>query len=440
MNYRKNKNTSFLKQVEEQLSISKLQNYIPLYRRFFKLNETNWNSISLDHPPLTSIDLNTTFFKFSPLLDPLKYLTGSYKTYDNTLPNLTNVPHIKMTDVNNSSYVDGFFYYLSDLLLNQGFLHGTRFHGSFLGIKKDFNYDISEEVDHLKDSDFFHENRKILFDLNQDYHFSDSRKNKDRVVIDDTPIELVLDSLDDISEQSNDSYMFNLHAIIKEFPVQVIAMEKYSATLDSFLDEMNTQELTACLMQVIMTLLAYQKVYAFTHNDLHTNNIMYVPTELTHLTYCYQGIYYKVPTFGKLYKIIDYGRAIYTFQNKRFVSDSFHEEGDAATQYNLEPFFNLNDPPLDANPSFDLCRLACSILEGFSEDEEIFTVLEEWTQDDAGESVLFKDEEERYPDFELYRMIALTVHHHTPIAQLSRPIFANFKCEPCPCMNLDEYT
>jgi hypothetical protein len=156
MNYRKNKNTTFCKQLEEHLEVDAIQNYIPLYTRFFTLNDTNWNSINLDHPPMQNLDkkddlyMNDAplFFKFSPLLDPLKYLTGSYETYDNTLPTLTHVPHPKMTDVNNSSYVDGFFYYLSNLLLNQGFLHGTRFHGSFLGIKKDFKYDISEEVDH----------------------------------------------------------------------------------------------------------------------------------------------------------------------------------------------------------------------------------------------------------------------------------------------------
>jgi len=448
MNYRKNKNTTFCKELEEHLDVTAIQNYIPLYTRFFTLNETNWNSINLDHPPMQSLDKkediymngDPLFFKFSPLLDPLKYLTGSYETYDNTLPTLSHVPHPKMTDVNNSSYVDGFFYYLSNLLLNQGFLHGTRFHGSFLGIKKDFMYDISEEVDHLEDSDYFHKNRGLLFDLDQEYHFSDSRKNKEKVVLSDEPIELEFDSLDDVSVQSSkDSFCFNLHAVIHQFPVQVIAMEKYTDTLDSFLDEMNTEELTACLMQIIMMLLAYQKVYAFTHNDLHTNNVMYVPTELTHLTYCYQGVYYKVPTYGKLYKIIDYGRSIYTFQGNRFVSDSFHPEGDAATQYNMEPYFNCADPPLDANPSFDLCRLACSILEGYEEEEEIFTVLKEWTEDDAGESVLFKDGMERYPDFELYRMIARTVHLHTPIAQLSRPIFAQFQCDPCICMNIDNF-
>jgi hypothetical protein len=76
---------------------------------------------------------------------------------------------------------------------------------------------------------------------------------------------------------------------------------------------------------------------------------------------------------------------------------------------------------------------------GYEEEEEIFTVLKEWSQDDAGESVLFKDGRERYPDFELYRMIARTVHNHTPIAQLSRPIFANFECGPCVCMNIDSF-
>jgi hypothetical protein len=448
MNYRKNKNTSFCKHLEEVIEVEQVQNYIPLYTRFFELNETNWNSINLDHPPMKHLEQkddlymngSPIFFKFSPLLDPLKYLTGSYESYDNSLPTLKTSPHPKMADVNNSSYVDGFFYYLSNLLLNQGFLHGTLFHGSFLGIKKDFLYDISEEVDHLEDSDFFHKNRGVLFELDQEYHFSDSRKNKDKVVLSDEVVELEFDSLDDVSVQSSkNSCCYNLHAVIKQFPVQIIAMEKYENTLDSLLDEMKTDELTACLMQVIMTLLAYQKVFAFVHNDLHTNNIMYVPTERTHLTYCYQGVYYKVPTYGKLYKIIDYGRSIYTFQGNRFVSDSFHPEGDAATQYNMEPYFDCNAPPLDANPSFDLCRLACSILEGYEEEEEIFRVLEEWSQDDKGESVLFKDGMERYPDFELYRMITRTVHNHTPIAQLDRPIFKQFRCEPCECMNIDSF-
>jgi hypothetical protein len=38
-----------------------------------------------------------------------------------------------------------------------------------------------------------------------------------------------------------------------------------------------------------------------------------------------------------------------------------------------------------------------------------------------------KSGEERYPNFKLYKMIARTVHKHTPEAQLKIPIFKQFE-------------
>ena len=46
-----------------------------------------------------------------------------------------------------------------------------------------------------------------------------------------------------------------------------------------------------------------EKVFGFTHNDLHTNNVMYYKTEIEYLEYKIEDKYYKVPTFGKIYKI-----------------------------------------------------------------------------------------------------------------------------------------
>jgi hypothetical protein len=452
MLYKKNKNEQILKKLEECLQVTSLQNYIPLYNRFFKLNGTNWNSINLDTvhtlQKLTQIDNNVysnktpLFFKFSPLLDPLKYLTGTYDTYTFNLPSLTTVIP-KLSDVNNSSYVDSFFSYLSSCLLHQNdFIHGNDFYGSYLGIKSDFHYNIEDDLEHLADSSFFHTNRGKLFELNREFSFEGSRKNKGPVQFSED-VELVLDSLDSVSDSESDDSCrseLNLFAILKQFPVQVIAMEKYTDTLDSLLGDIEPEELTAALMQVIFILLTYQKVFQFTHNDLHTNNIMYTPTELTHLYYCFDSIYYKVPTFGKLFKLIDYGRSIYTFKNNRFVSDSFHEDGDAATQYNIEPYFDCSEPVLSPNYSFDLCRLSCSILEGLPETDGIYGVVMEWSKDDKGDSVIYTEEgDERYPDFELYRMIARTVHAHTPQAQLKRPIFQAFQTEACKCMNIDVY-
>ena len=64
-----------------------------------------------------------------------------------------------------------------------------------------------------------------------------------------------------------------------------------------------------------MILITYQKLFNMTHNDLHTNNIMYINTDKKHLYYKINNKHYKVPTFGKIFKIIDFGRAIYTFRS-----------------------------------------------------------------------------------------------------------------------------
>ena len=87
-----------------------------------------------------------------------------------------------------------------------------------------------------------------------------------------------------------------------------------------------------------MTLITYQKIFDFTHNDLHTNNIMYQKTERTFINYKYNNVYYRVPTYGKIYKIVDFGRAIYKYKGNIICSDSYAIDGDAHTQYNTEPY------------------------------------------------------------------------------------------------------
>lgn len=88
---------------------------------------------------------------------------------------------------------------------------------------------------------------------------------------------------------------------------------------------------------------------------------MYITTEKNFLWYKYNNVTYKVPTYGKLIKIIDFGRSIYQFKGKTFSSDSYFSDGDGESQYNCEPFFNINKKCVDPNYSFDLCRLGCSL-------------------------------------------------------------------------------
>jgi hypothetical protein len=222
-----------------------------------------------------------------------------------------------------------------------------------------------------------------------------------------------------------------LNATIYNFPVEVIALERCKQTLDWLMvnDILSDGEWEAALMQIVMTLATYQKAFAFTHNDLHTNNVMFNDTDKKFIYYSFNKKLYKVPTFGRIFKIIDFGRAIYKFNSKLICSDSFHKSGDAATQYNCEPYYNEKKPVVEPNYSFDLCRLGCSLFDFFIDDVDdveaeckksrLTALVVDWITDDNGRNILYKQSGiDRYPDFKLYKMIARTVHNKVPSQQL----------------------
>ena len=286
------------------------------------------------------------------------------------------------------------------------------------------NEEVEDEYeDEYEDED---EEKSIWTDENEDNN--DNEDNKEGEWTDD----------DDDEEEER------IEVTIPKFPVQVIAMEYCENTFDDLIlnEDLTNEEWLSAFMQIIMTLIAYQKVFQFTHNDLHTNNVMYNQTDQKFLFYQYKNKYYKVPTFGRIFKIIDFGRSIYKFNGNVFCSDSFQNGGDAATQYNTEPYFNDKKPRLEPNPSFDLCRLACSIfdyiIDDFEEMKDLSKITDpikrlvfEWCLDDKGINMLYKNNGiERYPEFKLYKMIARCVHNHTPQSQLLRPEFAKYEFKP----------
>tara|TARA_Y100000592_G_scaffold11519_1_gene16247 strand:+ start:3994 stop:5655 length:1662 start_codon:yes stop_codon:yes gene_type:complete len=525
--YKKNDNTDLFRDLEKDYltNISKLQNYIPIYDKFFSLNESNYNSINLNNNYIKSIvnkesenkykgvvrdysnneKICEVFFKYSPLLDPVKYITGKYDSSQNILdlPKYnTKIGYAKIRDPNNSAYVDGFFSYLTSGLLNEHkFIHGIDYYGSFLGIKNDFLYDINDEIEYLYDSDFFHKNNNILFKLDNSIHSDilnkDTRNYKNKIIIchdisnsvlnnyselkdindlfivndtlskDISNVELCYegniketesdnesinscsstssysdeenetvsnsDSSDNSSLQSDDVININ----INEFPIQLIALERCNNTLDSLMNEENIsdEELSCIVVQILMMLITYQKVFKFTHNDLHTNNIMYIETDKKYLIYKYNDKNYKIETYGKIFKLIDFGRAVYSFRNNLICSDSYHPKGDAATQYNFEPYYNDKKDIIEPNYSFDLCRLGCSLYDYFIDSLEdvkniksdIVKIIIQWCYDDKNRNILYKNTgEERYPEFKLYKMIARTVHNHKPCSVLQNEHFNKY--------------
>jgi Chromo (CHRromatin Organisation MOdifier) domain len=362
-------------QLQEPYVIDNLQLYNPIYEKLFKLSDTNYNSISLNHKyhiknstevyevvANKTVDISRNIFvKFSPLLDPVKYMTGKYDIND---PNLLVLPslssnedncHKKTLCVHNASYVDNFFYYLSSVLLNQyKFIHGMDYYGSFLGIQKDFKVNVTDDLEYISSSGFFVKNIGILFsadDLKINNEIRDTKKNKSILNIDNNDTDIDIDffdlsstiyehndnirtssitlcdmseiycedigdeNADILSESSDDNSETNysekddivdeeeegsdnnddeyegseytdtsgseytdddfedIFAHIKNFPTQMICLEKCESTLDQLLmdESIDDKKSSSILFQIVMTLLVYQKVFNFTHNDLRGN-------------------------------------------------------------------------------------------------------------------------------------------------------------------------
>jgi hypothetical protein len=358
--------------------ISNLQNYNPIYSEFFALTEKNFNRISFNHKYHIQ-DLNTVidsdtmaelkrpiFIKYSPLLDPLRFMIGKYDLTDSkttTLPSLENNSIVKLRTYHNSSYIDNFFCYLnSQLLHNHNIINCLDYYGSFLGIQEKFKMNIADDLEYVSSSPFFKENLGKLFvvhdDTQYEYKNLGSRSNKIKLnisskinTLDVIELEDVLDANngmegvgeliyenekktsndgsenDSSSDESNNSELNYssdsensednedneewetesesksscmstddeyISAYINNFPMQMICLEKCDGTLDELFMKNQINDETGCaiLMQIIMTLLLFQKSFRFTHNDLHTNNIMFINTVVPFLYYKFDNNIY----------------------------------------------------------------------------------------------------------------------------------------------------
>ena len=522
-------------------NIQEITNYSPIYNAFFEFNNNNWKNVVFDHDnhikkilqkkhrneytvQLQDDSITHCFVKQSPIIDHIYYLTGKYQFFQNineTLATYEIKSNLdKMNSIHNAAYIDFVFYFLtSKLSLVTKFPHACSFYDSFQTIYKNYEIDVSEDIDIIENSTYFHEHYNGLFSMvDEEYHqqyIGQTKSVKPRIhihgTIQDTNGEYIPDyiqksfytshhstidasensiqevfscsletneseenSTDDDDDESesdtldnsesetesesefdtdNDSnssaeYIDHVDIRINSFPVQMICIEKLHDTLDSYItanENISDYEWISILIQIIMTLATYNKVFDFTHNDLHTENIMYRFTDEKQITYKFNNEYYTIPTFGKLYKIIDYGRSIFRYKNTRFCSDSYNlEHGDAASLYNCEPFFTNKKERIEPNPSFDMCRLACSLYDHFLEkhtdiyDNEIFNFIHNMCLDDKGIHMLYKNKKtcmsrkERFSGFLLYKKIAKTVHNQTPDVVLKNVIFD--------CIKTDSYT
>ena len=152
---------------------------------------------------------------------------------------------------------------------------------------------------------------------------------------------------------------------------------------------------------------------------------MFKKTDLEYLYYNFNNTYYKIPTYGFIIKIIDFGRAIYTIKNTTYFSDVFKINGDAGGQYTYPSKKIYSNSVHKPNYSFDLSRLSTTIInELYPEKSDysipLYQILLGWITDKYNKNVM------RFDDFDLYKIIARRMTNAIPKNYLKHTLFKRF--------------
>ena len=452
------------------------------------------------------------FLKVTHLLDPIHWIRGEYSLpSDAALPGNQKTwatAWKKLHDPWNQAYIESVASYALGRLAEEGVTpHFNSFYGSFCAKAATYRYNLTDDFYSYRDERWFWKGydkslfklsvrhrknpdapvpekiREFVFDADVEFDDSSSistdseEKELENIVVDSVKEGSIhsADSMSSVSfEKSSDGSSgaesdmsdileaYEVHAEMTDYPVMLIFTEMNQGTMEDLLTDFEEvgaapgmveweERWTAWLFQVIAGLVCAQKIIGFTHNDLHTNNIVWTETEEEFLYYrTGEGVVYRVPTFGKIFKIIDFGRAIFSVNGAMYISDDFREDNDAGEQYAFSPLCEGYEKEVSPNPSFDLCRLAVSLLGSLfpvKPDEiedgdvlskekglvvretvsELYNLLWSFMIDDAGKNIFINpDESERFPNFDLYKHIAEWVHVAVPAEQVGKAIFRGF--------------
>ncbi len=451
------------------------------------------------------------FLKVTHLLDPVRWMQGRYSIPQEAgLPGhsktWTSAWH-KLQDPWNQAYVEVMATYALSGLRSSGVSpHFNKFYGAYCARAEKYHYNINEDYESFRNTRWFWKGKDrglyalsvlnssapdvpppedVLADILAKPDLSDMSESSDELESIDVPDTIdesgslksaSMDSKsfeddddedeeedeDEDEDEDEEGEQFIIYADIPNFPVMLIFTESNENTMDSLLEkekhecEPGTKEWevmwSAWIFQVIAALCVMQKVFGMTHNDLHTNNIVWSPTDEEFLFYkSSDGSVWKVPTYGKIFRLIDFGRSIFTVNKHIIVSDDFRPGNDADGQYAFKPLLPNPHEVVEPNSSFDLSRLAVSVFEPLFPEKPadadsrvilseetglivretvspLYNCLWSWMVDDDDKNILMDpDGGERFPDFDLYKHIAAKIHNAVPSAQVNKLPFSQFK-------------
>jgi hypothetical protein len=480
--------TRILPKANSLCGVQKLQPFFPPIENLFKTENLDKvseygikfpDTLSFNSDSVTTLNGDVKIHpKITMLLNPYKWMKGINLELPSSSKDSTLI-HKKLQSSNNAAYVGSLFNAVLSLTKCQ---HFPKVFGVFSGISEEFKLDISDDYDELCERPWFSKNvgktftlkleeslteeikytrtSRPLLNLGEETDIEYEELEPSKFDLEDVELQKVFEEeeiIDTDSESTNSTTdIFDLDseseysldddgddisfawAHFKNVPVQLTIMEKLDGTFYELITQ-NPDPIKwyAWTFQIVFALAFMQRNFGLIHNDLHGNNVMYVPTTKEYFYYSCSGITYKVPTYGYLLKIIDFDRGIGYIklhgmkESKLFMSDQFDISDEAGGQYNFQPFFKDSVPIIKPNFSFDLVRFATSMFwdlypEGPEsldyKDDKLFKLLMKWLTLEDGTSILFHKQNpklDRYYGFNLYKAIARFCKDSIPKKELS---------------------
>ena len=267
------------------------------------------------------------------------------------------------------------------------------------------------------------------------YGFNQSTFDKHTINITEEYEPDVIDSI------KKDSYNTITFKIIKKkgevyletynIPVLLIYTEKLDGDLLNYIhdkedneEDISNEEWMSYIFQIIAALSIVQKYFNACHNDLHTSNIMFSYTEQKYIYYEYKKKVYKVPTYGKILKIIDWGRSSYDFNNYKGNNNVYNSDGPTFGQ-NIYNRINLqNKKTIPYNLAADVSLFISNLIENesFPKKGALYAYAKSILKDTHGD-LFYHDEF----DFNFYIDCSKYSYKGLPYKQIEHNIFKIFK-------------
>lgn len=315
------------------------------------------------------------FIKESPIINPLSHINYNIDT---------------KTDYSYKNYI------INNLLFNKD---------SNSNIELFINYLVSKLVE-------------LNISPNFAYFFGFNLVTMDKFTIEYENNTLNLDSIKKykLYKKKNTSYLE-----IYDIPTILIYNEKLTDDLNNYIRYKNTileHEWSNYILQVIFGLTLIQKYFNICHNDLHCSNIMYKYTDEKYIYYCYKNKYYRIFTYNKILKIIDWGRSTYNFNDFIGKNNVFSLEGDVFGQYIYNKINNLGKKNIQINPNIDLSILGNDLLSyiNFPKKGKLYNFILSW----------FNYNKNNKDMFNVYCKIAKNANNSIPKNQIEHDIFKKF--------------